>query len=320
MELSKNLSETKLEKLKLNGNNITDSGAIALAKGLAHSKLNHLDLSYNRIGREGLCKLSEAIPLSKLNYFEIEANDHQPDDLAELYKVLDNSCLVELKVPEGGPLSENALINSINRSKVEELEVNISPDNLGALFVALQGSAVKKLTLAFEDAIVERIDIVSQFLGTCTVKELYFNTNFTYSSDEVSCSKLFVNQSKTGSLTLLDISDIALDGKEFNMIANQLPNTNLEALEILYPDISDADLYNLGVNIAQSALVSFTLCATAYTNYRLTSEGVIEFIKTVNGTRLRHLEFSSSNLSKQDHRKIRDILGNSPSLVIYFGS
>ncbi|KAJ3320107.1 hypothetical protein HDV06_005672 [Boothiomyces sp. JEL0866] len=290
LEISKILPDCAIEVLILKGNLFTDSGAIGLSKHLPSTGLKHLNLNYNKIGSLGLHKLAESIPYSKLLSFEIEENDCHFNDTAKLYGILGITQLEYLKVPECGPIAESALIGSINRSKIKTLDINISPDNLGLLFAALHNSAVETLILAFDDSIIERIEIISNYIQSTTLREIQFNTDYTFY--KISLWTLFINLSKESRLQDLDVSDIGLDASEFEMIANHLPNTNLTALAINCNEITDKYLRTLGVAVTESLIKSLTICVNAYTNDQLTSEGVIQFIEIVAASKLRRLEFT----------------------------
>ncbi|MBS0350876.1 MAG: hypothetical protein JSR33_06790 [Proteobacteria bacterium] len=88
--------------------NLTDSSIIALAPFLSNSKMEEIQLDYNQIGDLGITALCKILPLTMINYLELINNNLSDISAVELANIFPHSALQTLYL-QGNNISTDAL-------------------------------------------------------------------------------------------------------------------------------------------------------------------------------------------------------------------
>ena len=130
-------SESKIKKLSLGRNEITDEGVQHLVQNLRESNLAHLNLSHNKITHYGVTRLASFLSTSpcKLSHLNLSSNSIGEKGVDSLCKVLmENECrLSYLNLANIAPMADEAirkLFETLSKRECKLKQLNLSQNNI----------------------------------------------------------------------------------------------------------------------------------------------------------------------------------------------
>ena len=298
-----------LTVLKLRENNITDTGATAIAIALHHHGLEELDLSHNNIGSNGSRSIFESLKTSQLERLFLKGSSIKDQDMTHLVKNLPGSKLKVLDIGHNHGLQyENlGILSILGASELQDLEIS----NCGRLYqrskillhplklkrLNLEGSilsdeTLSDLTLALPNSSLVELSISSSdFIRDSTLKEFYATISLS-NIDKVKLSnvKMSISSYADMSRMMLDLGSFSLTNSQLQFYGAHMLIENMKDSRLEFLDLSNNNLGTIFVNDLFGALKEVPTLRTLVLKRNGIGtdsvESIVKFLKVSNVTEL----------------------------------
>lgn len=132
--LANALPNTRLESLKMDTNQITHAGVVAVCDALRkYPSLSDLSLSENNLGDESIKLIAEVLPLTKMEKLTLNLNDFSDEAFLALADAIGKSDTMEtLEVKAASKITDKAAVEFLKRVKTHRTfkELNLVDTNV----------------------------------------------------------------------------------------------------------------------------------------------------------------------------------------------
>ena len=321
------LVSTKLLKINLGGNEITDDGVASLSEALKQPtcQLTTLHLGGNEITDAGVASLSEALkqPNCQLTTLDLAVNEITDDGVATLSEALKQSTcqlttlgLGNNKITDDGVASLSEALKQPNcQLTTLDLAVNeITDDGVASLSEALKESTCQLTTLDLggnqitDAAVTSLSEALKQ--STCQLTTLDLADNQITNDGVASLSEVL--KQSTCQLTTLYLggNQITDDGVASLIEALKKPTCQLTSLDLRFNQISDAGAASLREALKQSICQLTTLYLGGN---QITDDGVASLIEALKKPtcQLTSLDLRFNQISDAGAASLREALKQS---------
>ena len=343
-------SKSKIKKLSLGRNKITNEGVRHLVQNLGESNLTHLNLSRNEITDDGVTRLASfpSTSLCKLSHLNLSSNSITEKGVDTLCKALikDRCTLKYLNLANIAPIADKAiqkLFETLSKRECKLRQLNLSQNNINDTHVQFfSQSSLLHLNLSqneiTDDGVKHFCDALSE--GNCALKRLNLSRNgsITHKGIKNLCKVLHkLNQLGLDGIGIgylgvkhlsgavpcgkwpslqLDLGSIGITKKGVMEISSALVGRDNE----LVLNLHDNELKDSDVEQLWSALTSENpnmKLKLDLSKNRLTDESIDDLIKTLKGKGVKRcivrcLNLSHNNLTDKSVCKIRELRRQMP--------
>ena len=343
-------SKSKIRKLSLERNEITDMGVKHLVENLRKCNLTHLNLSRNEITDDGVTRLANFLSKDqcKLSHLNLSSNPIEEKGVDTLCKALieDKCTLKYLNLADIAPIADEAiqkLFKTLSESKCKLRQLNLSQNNINDTHVKFfSQSPLFQLNLS-QNRITD--DGVKHFCNelskeNCALKRLNLSRNdsITHKGVQNLCKVLheldqlgldgigigylgvrYLSEAvlcgKWPSLQL-DLGSIGITEKGVRKISGALVGSDNEVVLNLHDnELKDSDVKQLwSAFTSENPNIKLKLDLSKNS---LTDDSIDDLIKTLKGKgvircKVRCLNLSHNNLTDNSVSKIRELRKQMP--------
>ncbi|XP_040188016.1 NACHT, LRR and PYD domains-containing protein 12-like [Rana temporaria] len=252
-DLIEALTTSRIEKIDLTSNHLTDSACPHLASGIRNNQtLRKLDLSTNNLEGPHFRDLMEALTTSRIEELHLDSNHLEDSSCPHLASGIRNNQTLRTLSLSWNYLKGHCrdLMEALTTSRIEELQLDrnhLTDSSCPHLASVIRNNqTLRRLDLSVNNLEGPHFRDLMEALPTSRIEELQLSYNQLTDS---SCPHLASGIRNTQILRRLNLSDNNLEGPHFRELMEALTTSRIEELLLRYNHLTNSSCPHLASGI-----------------------------------------------------------------------
>ncbi|XP_073466931.1 NACHT, LRR and PYD domains-containing protein 3-like [Aquarana catesbeiana] len=316
-DLMEALTTSRIEKLQLDDNHLTDSSCPHLASGIRNNQtLRTLNLSGNNLEGPHFRYLMEALTTSRIEELQLYNNHLTDSSCPHLASgIRNNQTLRTLNLSINnleGPHFRD-LMEALTTSRIEELQLSsnhLTDSSCPHLASGIRNNqTLRTLDLPGNDLEGPQFRDLVEALTTSRIEELQLYDNHLTDS---SCPHLASGIRNNQTLRTLNLSGNNLEGPHFRDLMEALTTSRIEELRLSSNHLTDSSCPHLASGIRNNQ----TLRTLNLSINNLEGPHFRDVMEALTTSRIEKLQIRDNNLSKKSRRELENLKKLRPEMRI----